>query len=440
MKRVLLLWMLFAAPAAAQDLNNQEPLEHASEELLRSHQLARCLVRSARPQVVRVLEQAAGSAPERSRVAELRVVARPCVEAAASISRDSQYEFSVAALRGVLAEALYESDFAPGQPVPPRALATLPGREGAAPGGAGDRVTVRGFAFCVVSNAPDAAAALLATEPGSRAELEDVQRFVYDSEYCFPVTDAADAVGADGTLNVATVRGFVAEAVYRHFAALARGQRPDAPTDEQLARRDRLATGGAVIVPIVAPGTGRSLAEYLEDVRTLVEFGRCVGARRTREATALLELDYQSEGYEQSARRLAGRGWACTPDRPLRFSGMIFAGGLAEGMLPGLLNGADLQARIGTGRARSSRRSGQSLDAIGLCLVGNNPAGVSALLATAPASADESRVAQELTPSVARCVTPGEIARINQPMFRALAALAAYRLLQETARPRPAGS
>jgi hypothetical protein len=298
-------------------------------------------------------------------------------------------------------------------------------------------VTIRSFAFCVVSNTPDAAAALLATEPGSRTELEEVQRFVYDSEYCFPVTDAADALGPDGTLNVATVRGFVSEAVYRHFAALARGQRPDAPTDDQLARRGRLATGGAVIVPIAAPETGRSLADYLEDVRTLVEFARCVGARRAPEAGAILALDYRSEAYDEAARGLAGRGWACTPDRPLRFSGMIFAGGLAEGMLPALLNGAALEARIGTNRGRSIRRGGQSLDAIGLCLVANNPSGVSQLLATAPASADEARVAQELTPSVARCVTPGEVARINQPMFRALAAIAAFRILQQQAAPAP---
>lgn len=425
---VLACFAALSAPAAAQDP------DRPAEGLVRSHALARCLVRTLRPQVVRVLEQVPGSAQERARVAELRLVARPCVEEVASISRDAPYDFSVAALRGVLAEALYKNDFAAAQTARPGELASLPGRDG--PGSSRERVTVRGFAFCVVSNAPDDARALLATEPGSRSELEEVRRFVYDSEYCFPATDTSDAVAADGTLNVATVRGFVSEAVYRHFAALARGQRPDAPTDEQLARRDRLATGAAVIVPIAAPGTGRSLADYLEDVRTLVEFARCVGGRRGPEATAILALDYRSAAYDQRARSLASRGWACTPDRPLRFSGMIFAGGLAEGLLPGLLNGADLQARIAGNRGRSARRGDQSLDAIGLCVVANNPSGVATLLATAPASAEEARVAQDLTPSVARCVTPGEVARINQPMFRALAAIAAYRLLQQQAAQR----
>lgn len=432
----LLLAVVPAAAGAVQP--NPASAPRTSASLGQSHTLAQCLVREFRPQVVAILQQIPGSALERARVEELRLLARGCAEAAALFDRSTEYlvsyDFSPDALRGALAEALYESDFAGSRPVRARLLARLPAAgaiaaesEAVAP----DRASIRSLAFCIVASAPDAANALLALQPGSRGELETVRRFIGDFEYCLPPPEAAE-------INIATLRGFAAEALYRRSAAMARRQPVDVPTSEQLARRSAMNRGSAVIVPLrpeseqaSAPGQEPSVA----DVRTLVEFARCVARRRPAEAEAVLQLDYSREDYDRTARDLASRSWQCRPDGTLRFSRVLFAGGLAEERLAALLDGESLERRLVAGSV--APRDGT--EAIGQCLVRSEPAAVARLLATEPASSDETRQIEALTPRVVGCVAAGEVLRVSQPSLRAIAAIAAYRLVQHNrAAERPA--
>ena len=436
----MLLAMFAAAAAAAQVAPEPSEAIRTARNLAKTHRFAQCLVRQFRPQVVGFLEAVPGSSAERARMAEIRRRGRPCAETVASLDQDTQYlaDFSISpvTLRGPLAEALYENDFVGARRVPPRSLADIPagdrivGAPGARPEGT-TPADVRRFAYCAVASAPDASAALLAVEPSSPTELEAVRRLVSEFDFCFPSDEPRD-------INIPTVRGFVAEAVYRQFASVARGSPLESPTDRQIARRGNADSGAVVIVPLPAQASQSSAASQdygAEDVRTLVTFSRCAALRRPGEAEAVLALDYRQDAYDRAARELASRSAACRPDGRLRFSRILFAGGLAEERLSTLLNGADLRSRVAPAQTVEAR---DSTEAIGLCLVRSDPAGVAALLATAPASPDEYRAVRTLTPRVADCVTSGQIARLSQPSLRAIASIAAYRLVQQNAAQRPA--
>lgn len=433
-----------AAPSIAQAPEPAAaPRTHSAAELAASHRLAQCLVRDFRPQVVQILELVPGSDPERLRVEALRALARPCAEAAA-ILLDTQYleeyEFSATALRGPLAEALYEADFAPAAPgaqaIRRRHIATLPPADSMAEGPrrSPERAAARSFAFCLVANAPDAATGLLALEPGSAAELSSVRGFVVGLEFCLPPADAAE-------INIATVRGFAAEALYRRSAAAARRQPVDAPTAEQLARRRELSRGAVVIVPTRTERLGSASAEQeptAQEVVTLTEFARCAARRRVPQAEALLGLDYRQDEYDRVARDLASRSWQCTPDGRLIFSRILFAGGLAEERLSTLLAGAPLAGRIASAPELGTR---DRTEAVGHCLLRAQPASVARLLASTPVSAEETALVAELTPQLVDCVPTGQILRVSQSSLRAILAMSAYRLIQSnSAAPRRTGN
>jgi hypothetical protein len=428
--------------AAIPDPSANDPARTA-RELAKTHLFAQCLVRDFRPQVVRILEQTPESDVERSSMEQLRQIGMPCAEAVATLDRDTQYlrDYSISplALRGLLSEALYEADFAAGARVRPRALARVPAVNAAAPApdagtGVANVSLVRRFASCVVTSDPDGATALLQMEPGSPAEGAAMRRFVAEFEYCFPSDDTAD-------VNIPTARGFFAEAVYRRSTALARGEAPDTVSGQQMARRGARERGAAVIVPLAAQGnvpSGASRDYTIEDVRTLVEFSRCVARRRGPEAEALLAT-YRQPSFDRAAQLMSSRTFACTPDRSLRLFREVFAGGMAEEFVSTALGGGDFASGMRAGPGGRSLEPRDGTEAIGLCLVRNQPHAAAALLATAPASPEEQRLAVEMTSSVADCVAGGQIARITQPSLRAIVALAAYRLLkQNAAAPQPA--
>jgi hypothetical protein len=436
---VLAFMAASAATAAAQPHTDSE---RTADALARTHTLAQCLVRDFRPLVVRILESVPGSAAERTRLTDLRRRGRRCAEAVARIDRDSQYiaSFHVAdtALRGALSEALYESDFAIAGRARPGALARVAAVEpaAAATGRAnvdrGELRELREFAACVARHGGDDASALLAIAPGSTGETEAIRRLVWEFDVCFPTEEAR-------TINIPTVRGLVAEAVYRHQSALARGETPPGGT-EQITRRANANSGAVVIVPVAAQAGGAAgpADSYdAEDVRNLVQFSRCIARRRPADATELLAMDYRQDAYDRTARAIATRSTTCAPSGRLRFSRLLFAGGLAEEMLAARLGAGGLSGRVSTSAPAPAPQDGDVTEAIGHCLVRSHPASVTALLATAPASAEENQVVRDMTPHVAGCIAAEQIARISQPSLRAISAIAAYRLVQQSGASRP---
>jgi len=423
---------LAQAPAAAPEQSR------TAANLAKTHRFAQCLVRAERPMAVRMLEAVPGSSAERNAVAEIRRRGRECAETVARYDRDTQYlagfTIAPATLRGPLAEALYESDFAGADSTRPSALADVPAAEriAGAPGAAAP-TDVRRFAYCVAGNAPDTAASWLSIEPGSATETEAVRRLVAEFDLCFPSAESAE-------INIPTVRGFLAEGAYRHRTALARGERAGNAGD-QIAHRGSADSGAVVIVPVQAQasaGAAGADGYHAGDVRTLLAFSRCIARRRAADAVELLSMDYREEAYDRTARAIATRSVACaTGDHP-RFSRLLFAGGLAEELLADRLGPGGLSAAVGP--AMPAAGIGRdSTEAIALCAVRSQPGLAARLLATEPASAEENRIVRELTPQIASCVPAGQVARISQPSLRALTAIAAYRLVQQQAAPpRPA--
>jgi len=425
-----------AAAAAAQPAPTTEA-ERMADALSRTHTLAQCLVRDFRPLVARILDSVPGSAAERSRLADLRRRGRRCAEAVSRIDPDTQYvaSFEVAdtAFRGVLSEALYEHDFAQPGRVRPGALARVAAVEpaAAATGRADvDRAELRDlrqFAACVARHGGDDSAALLAIAPGSAGETEAIRRLVAELDVCFPSEETR-------TINIPTIRGLVAEAVYRHQSAIARGE--PLPGGEHIARRANANSGAVVIVPVAARASGAAgpADSYdAEDVRNLVQFSRCIARRRPADAEELLAMDYRQDAFDRTARSIASRSTSCAPRGRLRFSRLLFAGGLAEELLAARPGGSGLPATLATAAPAAPPQDPDVTEAIGHCLVRTPSAPVAALLATAPASAEENQIVRELTPHVAGCVAPGQIARISQPSLRAIAAIAGYRLARQNA-------
>ena len=434
-----ILSLLCASAAAAQGVAAAPDAEETARDVGRTHIVAQCLVRDFRPMVVRILGKDPGSAAERMRLAELRRRGRRCAEPVARIDRDTQYHlsFDIAdlGLRGALAEALYESDFAEPRRVRPAALARIaavPRTAGATDTDRESIAELRQFAACVARHGLDEASPLLAIEPASAAETETVRRLVLEFDVCFPSAES-------GTINIPTVRGAIAEAVYRHRSALARGETLPGG-GEQIARRGNASSGSVVIVPVAARASGGqgSPGSYdADDVRNLVQFSRCIARRRPADAQEMLRMDYREETYDRTARTVASRSIACAPRGRLRFSRLLFAGGLAEEMLAARLSGGPLPTALSAASPGAPQQEGDITQAIGACLVRTRPASVAALLATPPASTEENQVVRDLTLHIASCVAPGQIARISQPSLRAIAAIAAYRLVQQSGATRP---
>lgn len=428
--------LLPAAPAAAAQIAQPAQVDAEAEaartarNLAKTHEVARCLVRDFRLLVAPILEHSPGSDSEQMGISQLRRRGLRCVESVSNLKNGAAFiaswDIAAPALRGALAEALYEADFSGPARVRPRELARVApvGRRAPEAGPAGeDPGGVRRFAACAVRSAPDDSGALLAMGPGSAAETEAVRRLVRDFDGCFP-TDVR------GSINVPTVRSLVAEALYRHRSALARGEPPE--PGEKVARHSDSRSGAVVIVPASAAANGAAEAAggyVAEDVRKLVELSRCIAGRRPADAQELLTMDYREAAYDRMAKWVTGRSMACVPRGKLRFSRLLFAGGLAEEMLA--RPGGGLPAEPSTGGPGDEPRDGDITERIGSCLVRTQPTAVAKLLATAPASAEEGRVVRDLTPYIAGCVAPGKTARISQPSLRAIAALTAYRLVQQ---------
>lgn len=435
-----LLAMLGSAGAAQVAQPAQADAEadaaRTARNLAKTHEVARCLVDRLRTLVVPILKEAPGSTAEQTAVAQLRRRGLRCVEAVSNLKNGAAYvaswEIGALALRGALAEALYEADFSAPSRLRPRDLARVAptGRTATEAGRVGqDLGDVRRFAACVVRSAQADSVALLESEPGSAAETERVRGLVRDFDACFP-TDSMPSI------NVPTVRGLVAEALYMHRSALARGE-PLAPGDV-VERGQQARSGTVVIVPAAAvAGTAERPGEGYdaEDVRKLAELSRCIARQRPADAQELLTMDYREDSYARMARWVAGRSMTCVPRGKMRFSRLLFAGGLAEEMLT--TKTGEVPAGVSGAAPGTSARAGDMTQSIGFCVARSQPESVARLLATAPASAEENQVVRDLTPHIAKCVEPGRVARIGQPSLRAVAAIAAYRLQQQAAASRP---
>jgi hypothetical protein len=180
-----------------------------------------------------------------------------------------------------------------------------------------------------------------------------------------------------------------------------------------------------------APGQGpRRGAEPSspEHVQILARYSRCVAHQWPGRARYVLAMDFQTERYGRALQRLAFENSTCLAMGTLRFSALLFAGGLAEQLIRERRALGNLPAHVALDPSRPPFAAHDETEVMSLCTVRAAPAEVAALLETAPASREESDVLAAIAPRFAECLGAGNQVRVNRIAARALLALAAYRL------------
>ena len=171
-----------------------------------------------------------------------------------------------------------------------------------------------------------------------------------------------------------------------------------------------------------------------EDIRVLHEFSSCAARRDTARARSVLAMDFRTAAYQRRLLGLADDNRACLASGQLRFSYVLFAGGMAETLLRQDAGAGDLAARVAYDPARPAIRARDESEVMFLCTVRAAPEQVAALLRTDAASDREAELLRELAPQAARCLPEGSRVGLNRVGLRALLALAAHRLSEHNLR------
>jgi hypothetical protein len=165
------------------------------------------------------------------------------------------------------------------------------------------------------------------------------------------------------------------------------------------------------------------------EVEALHDLATCIVERDRDEAARILTADFGGEDYADAIRRLSPVRPQCLGPKGglLRMSGIVFAGGLAEALLRKDLTQAQLAASLRPPEPALQARD--DVEYTAMCMVLAHPAETSALLYTdATASGADAKLA-EYADALPGCVRPDQQFRINKLGLRALAALAAYRIV-----------
>ena len=199
----------------------------------------------------------------------------------------------------------------------------------------------------------------------------------------------------------------------------------------------------AAVAACAAPAAARRGPSWDEvntpaAIRALHDFAHCVARSHFSRVRAreVLGMDYRTREYRDAIIALADEHNGCLqPASRIRFSILLFAGGLAEALLP---EHRDLATLVAYDPARPPVEARDEIEMMSLCAVRGAPAEVAALLATAPASDDEAAARSALMPQLGRCLRAGARTRLNPLEIRALLASAAWRLSQQNVGARTA--
>jgi hypothetical protein len=165
-------------------------------------------------------------------------------------------------------------------------------------------------------------------------------------------------------------------------------------------------------------------------------FGACVVETTSRGARRVLAMDYRTPEYSQALRRLARGHGRCTPGHELRFTGVLFAGAMAEALLESDVKAAELPGRLGVDAGQVPVPPRSPTEAMALCTVRQAPQAVVHLLATEPASPEEAQADKALRPAMTECLRKGVQLNLNRPALRSVLALAAWRIASTAAAPK----
>lgn len=172
----------------------------------------------------------------------------------------------------------------------------------------------------------------------------------------------------------------------------------------------------------------RSTESSPQDIRALAHFSRCVADRQRDRTRAILAMDDRSTAYLSELYRLAQSNRGCGPMGFMRFGVQLYVGGLAEALLHHYVAMGDFPRLVAAEAARPRLEASNPNDAAALCSVRGAPDAAAAMLATEPATPEESVALGTLVPRLAACLGAGHAISINRESMRALIALAAYRI------------
>ena len=199
---------------------------------------------------------------------------------------------------------------------------------------------------------------------------------------------------------------------------------------------------GLMTVGLLALAATPSAAQYMshprdrtqsaesspQDIRALGHFARCIADRQRDRTRAILAMDDRSVAYLSELYRLAQSNRGCGPMGFMRFGVQLYVGGLAEAVLHHYVAMSDFARLVVADAARPRLEASNPNDTAALCSVRAAPDAAAAMLATEPATPEESVALGALVPTLSTCLGAGRAIRINRESMRALIALAAYRI------------
>lgn len=162
--------------------------------------------------------------------------------------------------------------------------------------------------------------------------------------------------------------------------------------------------------------------------QAMYNFAGCVVENSRSGVVKLLAKDYRTEEYREDIRKMAKGHDRCTPGNKLGFSGLIFAGNLAEHLLTNRFADAALSADLARDRSETPIEARSTTEAISMCIVMRAPKESVALFRTEVMSDAEKAVLTAIAPQLPNCVKQGTQFKTNRSGLRALLALAAYRI------------
>ena len=186
------------------------------------------------------------------------------------------------------------------------------------------------------------------------------------------------------------------------------------------------------LMTIAALASAPSFAEDRTDplaLQALRNFAICAVQRTPEGAEKLLSFDIDSQDYHDGLSRYAKGHDYCAPGSRLGFSGILFAGDLAEALVASRYQGG---ASLAAAAAQPEPPARTVMEGIGICVARQRPDAVRALIATDPGSPQELKALQGTGDVLPACTPKGKPLKINKPAIRAMYALGAYRLLTAT--------
>lgn len=161
-------------------------------------------------------------------------------------------------------------------------------------------------------------------------------------------------------------------------------------------------------------------------LEALRNYAACAVKLSPRGAEALMTMDLGNDTYQRAMHNYAkGFGRCAKAGDQLRFSGLPFAGDIAEALLAQKYTAADLASAV----TRPLPVARSIPEAVGACVAHAKPSEVMAVFGTAPGSHEEVAALQATGDALGPCIPAGKTMSLNKPAVRAMYALGAYHIL-----------